>query len=219
MTGDFWSLHLRKMLPSPRTVIDAGANTGQTVAEFRGWWPAAEIHCIEPVPGAFSRLRAAWGNKPGVHCHRVAIAEQEGSGVIHTGSNTEVSSFLKKNSGYRTDQDVEVDVTTLDAFVERNGLAHVDLLKMDLQGGELLALEGATESLRRGLFDVIFSEIWLVSPYDGAPRYWEIAQHLERFGYLTWWLAIEPYAGTQEGRWGDAMFIGGRLANTLRYGR
>jgi FkbM family methyltransferase len=213
-----WQNHFQFLLPNPKAIIDAGANTGQTAQLFRSWWPRSEIHCIEPTPDAFSRLQATWGGRPGIRCHQIALAEQGGRGVIHTGNNTEVSSLFPKTDGYRIDQNIDVEIATLDAFVERNGLGHVDLLKMDLQGGELLALEGASGSLKKELFDVIFSEIWLVSPYEGSPRYWEIAQQLERFGYLTWWINIEHHKGMHEGRWGDALFVSRTLAQQHGYG-
>jgi FkbM family methyltransferase len=222
MTYDIWQTNLRLLLPSPKRVIDAGANTGQTVARYRQWWPSAEVHCIEPVQNAYRTLEAGWGRVPGVHLHRRALGASCGHGEVFTGKNTEVSSLLphveKYAGGFPIGQRDACDVVTLDAFLEEQHLDHVDLLKMDLQGGELAALEGAQKALERSAFDVILSEVWLVAPYEDAPHYWEIACHLAQFDYLTWWINVESYVGMHEGRWGDALFISRALAKRLGYG-
>jgi methyltransferase FkbM-like protein len=44
---------------------------------------------------------------------------------------------------------IVVSVTTLDEFFAANGWPHVDLIKMDIQGAELAALEGARSLLSR----------------------------------------------------------------------
>jgi FkbM family methyltransferase len=210
------------LLFEPKTIIDAGANTGQTVEGLRAWWPRANVYCIEPTRAAFEALERKWGKKADIHLYRAALADQAGRGVVHTGENTAVSSLLPHVGDYSGTFDIhqqdEVDLITIDGLMESAGLERVDLLKMDLQGGELSALRGAEEGLRREAFDVIFSEIWLTSPYQDCPRYWEIAQYLEEFGYVTWWLNIEPSPhGNTEGRWGDAVFVGRRLARSLGY--
>lgn len=223
MNISLWRKHFSELLPSPRVVIDAGANTGQTLVQFRAQWPAAEIHCIEPVREAFSKLERLCRGIPRTRAHRLALAEQNGVGVVYTGPNTTVASLLPRDGSYtgpyRIDQQDEVEICTLDAFFARNELRHVDLLKMDLQGGELLAIDGAARVLAAQAVDVVLSEIWLMPPYDGAPRHWEIAQALDRYGYSTWWIEVEPYPGFVEGRWGDAVFISPDLAKRIGYSR
>jgi len=221
MKNDLWQSNLRFLLRSPKHIIDAGANTGQTVDRYRRWWPNSEIHCLEPVQSAYNILEKNWKSQPGVHLHQCALGASCGRAEIHTGKNTEVSSLLphmvEYSGEFAIDEHYAVDVLTLDAFMDAKGLDHVDLLKMDLQGGELAALEGAQWALERNAFDAIFSEIWLVAPYQGAPHYWEIALHLAQFDYLTWWINIEQGI-PGEGRWGDVLFVSRALAKKNGYG-
>jgi FkbM family methyltransferase len=51
----------------------------------------------------------------------------------------------------REDRDATkiVDMTTVDEFVARRGIDRVDLIKMDIEGAEELALRGAAETLER----------------------------------------------------------------------
>jgi hypothetical protein len=43
---------------------------------------------------------------------------------------------------------VRVETITLDDFVKRNGLPKVDFLKMDIEGAEFAALNGAANTIR-----------------------------------------------------------------------
>jgi hypothetical protein len=57
------------------------------------------------------------------------------------------------NSLYRSEETgadyIVIPVITLDEFFEANGWPHIDLIKMDIQGAELAALEGARNLLSR----------------------------------------------------------------------
>ena len=48
----------------------------------------------------------------------------------------------------RTGRTFQVEATTLDELVQRFGLSRVDYIKMDIEGAERFALEGAQETLR-----------------------------------------------------------------------
>jgi hypothetical protein len=52
----------------------------------------------------------------------------------------------------------EINVTTIDTFVEENGINHIDLLKIDVEGGEMNVLLGAANCLKRQMIDVIHFE-------------------------------------------------------------
>jgi FkbM family methyltransferase len=62
-----------------------------------------------------------------------------------------------------TEGALSVPNLTLDDYLESNQIAQVELLKMDIEGHEPLALQGAAKSLDRGAFDVIYLEISTVN--------------------------------------------------------
>ena len=37
-------------------IFDIGANNGDTLAEFKEWWPKATIHCFEPQTECLDEL-------------------------------------------------------------------------------------------------------------------------------------------------------------------
>src|ERR1017187_6869612 len=55
---------------------------------------------------------------------------------------------------------VAVAATTLDHIVEKFNLPSIDMLKLDLEGYEPEALEGARESLAKGLIKRIYAEFF-----------------------------------------------------------
>ena len=57
----------------------------------------------------------------------------------------------------------------LDDFIHENSIEQVDLLKLDLQGSELLALTGASEALSEGKIKCILCEIMFQPHYESQP--------------------------------------------------
>jgi Methyltransferase FkbM domain len=98
--------------------------------------------------------------------------------------NKGVGSSLLVADGSRSDRmrkRVEVEVISLDDYAADNGITTLDLLKMDVQGGELNALRGARKLLHRTRY--LFLETWLVSSYEGqTPHMFEVFDFLRGFG-------------------------------------
>ena len=78
---------------------------------------------------------------------------------------------------------VEVYATTLDTWVREQGIEKIDILKLDLQGGELKALKGSASLLENGQISMILCEVILQNCYDDQPRWHDIANIIEGYGY------------------------------------
>ena len=80
-------------------------------------------------------------------------------------TNTEGSSKLKIHhqqlaSSYIADVgDYQVSNLVLDQYISENGIEKIKLLKMDIEGWEPFALQGLSNSLKRGLIEVIYLEV------------------------------------------------------------
>ncbi len=82
----------------------------------------------------------------GLECHQVALADQPGTArfvVFEAGSG--VASFAPAAAGGK---EVEVPVTTLDDLTSMHG-DRVALVKLDIEGAEVLALRGAAKLIAR----------------------------------------------------------------------
>ena len=115
----------------------------------------------------------------------------------------------------------QVPIERLDALAKADGFAP-DVLKIDVQGGELQVLAGAETSLNSTLLAEV--EVSYFTRYVGQPLYGDIANHMEARGFeLIDLLSIKRYraansagirnisaeAGDRSGRaaYGNAIFL------------
>ena len=73
---------------------------------------------------------------------------------------------------------------TIDSVVAKNALGAVEFLKLDLQGSEWLALQGARETLRT--VEVIQTEMHLVNYNEGAPKFLDVYSFLDSKGFALY---------------------------------
>jgi FkbM family methyltransferase len=137
-------------------VVDVGANIGLYsifCAKLAG--QAGTTWAFEPSGESFARLQK---NLALNQCTRVRPVQ------IALGDQTNAVLTLKSDPGFgdayrylavypegggKNGEGVEsVEVTTLDAWAERNGLAQLDFLKVDVEGGEYKVFLGAKEIMR-----------------------------------------------------------------------
>jgi hypothetical protein len=103
---------------------------------------------------------------------------------------------------------IECRVTTLDALMrEVSWTEDIDLLKIDVQGAELLSLSGAERTLERVL--LLLTEVSFAPLYEGSCIFGEVYEFLTARGFRL--LALqEGFRGRDEELLqGDAVF--GRL--------
>lgn len=133
-------------------VLDAGANVGAFTREALDAG-AGLVVAIEPSPPAVESLRRTFAAD--IDAGRVRIV---GRGVwnrpdtlpMYVYENTFLHSFVMMT---RPDglphRRVDLPLTTIDAIVEELRLDRVNFLKMDIEGAERQALEGARQTIRR----------------------------------------------------------------------
>ena len=76
-----------------------------------------------------------------------------------------------------------VNVVSLDQYFSSRSISEIFLLKLDLQGGELEALRGAVNLLKKGSISVIFVEAVFVEKYEKQPLLKDLWNFLSGFGY------------------------------------
>jgi hypothetical protein len=77
-----------------------------------------------------------------------------------------------------------VSATTLDEFLMSVGWPHIDLVKMDIQGCEMMALQGATQFLTRNRPLKLIVEFWPAGLAASGTDPREFLAHLSRTGHL-----------------------------------
>ena len=90
---------------------------------------------------------------------------------------------------------------TVDSFFKRNNLdaSKYTIWNFDIQGAELLALKGATESLK--FAKVLYLEVNVKELYEGCAQMSEIDAFLEPFGFRRSITHMTSHG------WGDAVYV------------
>lgn len=171
------------------TVIDVGANVGQFSLLMTALRPDAAVHAFEPLASSASVLSRLFVSNPRVRVHRCAVGAGNGEAILHISRRADNSSLLPIGAGqlrFAPGTDavaaVPVPVRTLDSEIVAERLARPVLLKLDVQGGELAALEGAERLL--SVVEHVYVEVSFAPLYDGQPLAAAIVGHLQARGFV-----------------------------------
>lgn len=157
---------LCKYIPAGGTVIDVGANIGLSAIEFaRTAGAGGKVIAFEPHPDTAARLRGnldrnGIGN---VEIVQSAVGAAPGTVTFNESADATLSSAtLVPRNLVRS---FDVALTTVDLTWAAAGKPQVSALKIDVEGGELAVLQGATELLARD-HPVILLEAWGADQLD-----------------------------------------------------
>jgi FkbM family methyltransferase len=149
------------------TVFDVGANAGELALLFSGLvGPSGAVHAFEPAPAAFAALEAALaqGRATNVVANALALADAPGArrlncfdGPFHTFNSFADRPLAAYGVAAGAPRPVDVEAVRLDDYCRQQGVARIDLLKIDVEGAELQVLLGARELLAaRGIGRIAF---------------------------------------------------------------
>lgn len=207
-----------------RTIFDVGGNKGQTVLEYRGRFPEATIYSFEPFPDSYRQLTAACRGLPRVVTKPLAVCDRSGSRTFFSNDRATMNSVLPFDSAAgkfinpektATGTTIEVSATTLDEFCRDEGIPHVDILKMDIQGGELLALHGGARMFETQAVDLVFSEVLFAPMYANQGHFHELCAWLAARGYQLFGLYEQHFGPHQYLGWANAIFTSPQLTRKL----
>ena len=161
------------------TVIDVGANAG-IFSNYISWKKNVKlIHAIEPVLKPFNELKKQFYYYNNVKCHKLGIHYNSGKEFINVNNNQSILSTFLNTSPHTTSVE-EVNICTLQEFMDNCALNTVDLIKLDVEGLEYEILNSMNDK------QILRSKNWLIEyhiNYDGKA---EILQNrFSRLGYLV----------------------------------
>jgi FkbM family methyltransferase len=163
------------------TALDVGANVG-AYAILLGQWvgPSGRVFAFEPAAAAFDGLvrHVGLNRRHGVVVAvSAAVGDRDGQGRLAIADTAGESRLADDSDPAPT---VPVPVVTIDTFCRREAI-EPSFIKIDVEGGELAALRGARETIRRAgraltLFVEFHPSIW---PLIGMCRA-DVEAELER---------------------------------------
>jgi len=208
-------------------IFDIGANVGDTVDRYTRLFPEATVYAFEPFPGTFDKLQARFSGNKLVKPVQSAVSNVDGRKNFNILKHAASHSLLLPAEGAgkwmypQADEnavevtgEIEVPVTKIDSFCKKEAIGEIHILKLDIQGGELMALEGAKGKLRQGVIPLIYTELLFVPIYAGQAYYYNVCSILAEYGYRLFNLYGCAYTADRQIKWCDAIFINYHVATS-----
>lgn len=151
----------RNTVKTKMTVVDIGANIGFfSVISARRVGDNGRVFSFEPEPTNYSFLKKNieannFSNITPIH---VALSDRSGSIPLFITKDNQGAHSLVNNRKSHTS--ISVQTETLDAWINQHGSPVIDVIKMDIEGAEIIALEGMKQVIARSPHLTIFTEFF-----------------------------------------------------------
>jgi FkbM family methyltransferase len=172
---------LAELIEPGQTVYDVGANIGFfTILCSRLVGPHGSVYAFEPIPENLVTLRhnIALNRLTNVVVVEQALSSSTGTAEMFVSPwsafhSLDVAGASKRENHGPDGGQVTVETVTLDEFVQRDGVSAPDLVKLDVEGAELLVAEGMRETLRT------VQPLLLVEVHDTNREYAEFVDSID----------------------------------------
>lgn len=215
-------------------IFDVGANIGETLDDFKDWWPHSKVHCFEPQKECSSEIvqKIVDYNYKDVVVNQYAVGREEvktaifyshditsGQSGLHKINFESIDSIDQNNLNTNTDRvayedslnhERIVEVKTLANYMSNNNIEHIDLMKIDTQGHEPEVLEGMENFLSK--VDVVITELMFYDFYERSLSFSDIERFLLPAGFRLFdinHISKNPMNGRTD--WVDVIYVNDRL--------
>jgi FkbM family methyltransferase len=205
-----------------KSIVDGGAHTGHFSRQMASALPSSKIEAFEPASETYRALKRAIAKWPGIRAHKLALGAASEIRTFHNNAAPQTSSLKcatvdgeKYFGGLITETGREdVLIVALGDFCREHGIDQIDIIKLDLQGGEMDALKGAGDMVATAM--IVFIEVCFLRIYEDSALFSDLDMFLRSKGfdlYQVYDLVRSP----SDGRLlhGDAMFVQRALLTAL----
>lgn len=183
LTGDYEPLEtkiLTTLIREGNTVLDVGANIGYYTTLFSQLvGKHGRVIAFEPTPRTFRLLKKNL-NVNGcrnVEAHQVALSDISASGTLHINLYNRGGNRIYESPGMPTQA---VRVERYDKFIDP--LVRIDVIKIDVEGAEMLALRGMEGMIARDRPTIIAEFVPYTLKKAGTSAE-EMLDFLSKYGY------------------------------------
>lgn len=197
-----------------KVVVEVGARDCRETLGMRASFAQARIVTFECNPRTLPQCRAVIADMCDATLIEKAVSDHAGTVRFHpvevarsaqgqAYDNPGASSLFRANDRFSPERyeqgSIWVEAITLAQLMSTHGLPAIDLLWMDIQGAELLALKGLGERIAD--VKLVHCEVEFVPVYAGQSLFPEIAQFLKKRGFA--FVGFTIYSKHS----GDAVFV------------
>ena len=146
---------MQKCLQSNSNCVDVGCHKGDILRSMLEFAPHGKHYAFEPIPKLYNQLQQQFS--PQVNVSNLALSDRSGEATFNYVTSNPAYSGFKQRSYPQPDPKIEVIQVKMDLLdnvipAEQS----IDLIKLDVEGGELTVLQGATQTIKRNQPIVIF---------------------------------------------------------------
>jgi FkbM family methyltransferase len=201
-----------------QNLFDVGSSTGGWTCMMSQVFTGAKFFLFDPLvglkpnydDGTERTLKAV----PGSRFFKVALGDRNERRGILTDPRGFNSSLLLKSPTELFAEEIPIQVRRLDDLLRKERLPVPDILKIDVQGGELLVLKGLGDRLPE--VKVVQAETWFTRGYGPeTPVFSEIYQFLQPHGFVLMDFSERFYTDLHELICGDAIFLRREVLSSL----
>jgi FkbM family methyltransferase len=177
-------------------IFDIGSRDCLQSIEFLKYFPEASIYAFECNTNTIPICKNNIINYPNITLIDKAVNNYDGTCVFYPidqektitswkDGNPGASSLFKANGKYQIEtyiqNRVETPCTRLDTIMNKYNIENVDIIWMDLQGAELLALESFGDKIKNVKY--IHTEVSYKPMYEGQVLFNELNDFLYKSGF------------------------------------
>jgi FkbM family methyltransferase len=136
------------------TIIDIGANIGYySLIASKLTGKEGQVYAFEPIPNTYEILQKniELNKLTNVKTYQKAVIDHKGFIKLHIDNRSPASNSITGNGKYINVSTIALD----DLFTD----THIDIIKMDIEGSEALALEGMYYTIKNNPRLKIFTEV------------------------------------------------------------
>lgn len=180
---------VRALLHPGDTFVDVGANWGYfTLVGAHSVGEKGRVLAMEPDPRLFALLLNNLERNALAQATALALAAADAPGVLALaghdagGGNWGLSSLVSAPTG----TEFPVQAERIDQVLRERAIDTVDLLKMDIEGAEDLALRGMADGLARGVYRRVLVELHPTVNRRGPALVDDVVAVFTAAGYRGW---------------------------------
>ena len=189
--------------------VDGGAYKGAATHKLLTVCPDAQVLAFEPMPDFAAALRKRFADEPRVQIVEKALSDRCGTATFHVHETPYTSSLHDSEdsvSEMQVDRNVTVERVSLDEVLDATP-ARAVLVKLDLQGHEVIALQGMDRALRDGRIRAMVVEVNFARRYQAGCSFADLVAALGEAGFGLHRLYEVRLSASDGYEIGDALFV------------